>query len=125
MHPPSCCIVFSHFHAIVAQYFSITDQLVALHLEPPSFSLIPSINLTTSYRMVHLLLQLIVAMNVVVVAKHMEHMMARVDTLLATAHDILDVVDSNHNSFENHIVDYFHMKNYFAFLKRFSVKEIS
>jgi len=27
------------------------------------------------------------------------------------------VVDSNCNPFENYNVDYFHMKNYFAFLK--------
>jgi len=27
------------------------------------------------------------------------------------------VVDNNHSSLENHIVDYFHMKNYFSFLK--------
>ena len=26
-------------------------------------------------------------------------------------------LDSNYSSFQNHIVDYFHIKNYFAFLK--------
>jgi len=34
-----------------------------------------------------------------------------------------NVVAMDHNSFENHIVDYFHMKIYFAFLKEVCEKK--
>jgi len=38
--------------------------------------------------------------------------------------DHVVTMDSNHSSFENHIVD-FHMKNDFAFLKKGFLNEIS